>query len=260
MTSSDDATPGRHAGERPVQERIEEYAVRLRQAEADLAQAEQRARTLATEAAARATEFSERVRALVAERERAEERARALAEEVDALERRLGEAHVLPVFSPVETEPAATEPEQLEPAPARTAPASYAAKRGSGLVGLLAGLAALACAAAVGWLAYQGTMLDRVGLSIALTVGALLALSVALRRRAQSSEVLLDRGTLRLRFGDNHHTFYLNSPSTRLEMTGRPGDRDWKVQVVRRGMAPVTIDAKDVDPVAFTEALHQWRS
>jgi hypothetical protein len=390
-------------------EELDRAAEQLRHTEADLEQAEQRARTLATESAARATEFSERVRALVAERERAEERARELAEEVSAartkaatstpaesddevtdlktrlasaeariralseevaerdalhaervdalladvqaaesaaeearrvaqqaeatmfevraeaqrtveqrtaalseahqaladanalagvhsqaraaaearvtdLERRLDEAHVLPVFSPVEAEPerveepepadepepVAEEPEVAEPEPepepvpattrpARTAPTSYAAKRGSGLVGLLAGLIALACAAAVGWLAYEGTMLDRTGLSIALTVGAVLALGVALRRRAQSSEVHLDRGTLRLRFGDHQHTFYLNSPSTKLEMTGQPGDRDWKVQVLRRGMAPVTIDAKDVDPVAFTDALHQWR-
>jgi hypothetical protein len=142
---------------------------------------------------------------------------------------------------------------------ARTAPATYDSKRGSGPIGVLAGLIALVCAAAVGWLAYQGTMLDRVNLSIGLTVGAMLAMGVALRRRAQSSEVHLDRGTLRLRFGDNQHTFYLNSPSTQLQMTGQPGDRDWRMQVLRRGMAPVTIDAKDVDPVAFTEALHQWR-
>jgi len=82
---------------------------------------------------------------------------------------------------------------------------------------------------------------------------------VALRRRSQTSEVHLERGTLRLRFGDSHHTFYLNSPSTQLEMAGEPGHRGWHVQVLRRGMAPVTIDAKDVDPVAFTETLRQWR-
>jgi hypothetical protein len=120
-------------------------------------------------------------------------------------------------------------------------------------------LIALACAAAVGWLAYQGTMLDQVNVSLGLTIAAVLALAVALRRRSQSSEVHLERGTLRLRFGDTQHTFYLNSPSTRLEMTGTPGDRDWRMQVLRRGMAPVTIDAKDVDPVAFTQALGHWR-
>ena len=42
-------------------------------------------------------------------------------------------------------------------------------------------------------------------------------------------------------------------------MTGQPGDRDWQVQVLRKGMAPVSIDHKDVDPVAFTETLRHWR-
>ena len=59
---------------------IEQHTAQIQQLEADLEQAEQRARTLAAESAARATEHSERVRALVAEREAAEERARALSD------------------------------------------------------------------------------------------------------------------------------------------------------------------------------------
>ncbi len=60
-------------------------------------------------------------------------------------------------------------------------------------------------------------------------------------------------------FGDSHHTFYLTSPSTQIEMVGAPGDRDWQLRVLRRGMAPVTVDARTVDPVAFTDVLCQWR-
>ena len=83
---------------------------------------------------------------------------------------------------------------------------------------------------------------------------------MALRQRSQTSEVHLERGTLRLRFGDQHHTFYLNSPSTQLQMTGQPGrPRLAGSQVLRKGMAPVSIDHKDVDPVAFTETLRHWR-
>ena len=67
-----------------VQELTEQHAAQIQQLEADLEQSEQRARTLATETAARATEHSERVRALVAEREAAEERARSLSEQVSA--------------------------------------------------------------------------------------------------------------------------------------------------------------------------------
>ena len=108
-------------------------------------------------------------------------------------------------------------------------------------------------------MAYQATVLDHLTISLFLTVVALLGLAVELRQRSQNSEVHLERGTLRLRFGDQHHTFYLNSPSTQLEMTGEPGDRDWRVQVLRKGMPPVSIDHKDVDPVAFTETLRHWR-
>ena len=114
-------------------------------------------------------------------------------------------------------------------------------------------------AAAVGWMAYQATVLDHLTISLVLTAVALLGLAVALRQRSQSSEVHLDRGTLRLRHGDQHHTFYLSSPSTEIAMSGEPGDRDWKVQVLRKGRPPVTIDAKDVDPVAFTATLRHWR-
>ncbi len=120
-------------------------------------------------------------------------------------------------------------------------------------------MVALGCAAAVGWMAYQATVLDHLSLGLVLTVVALLGLTVALRQRSKSSEVHLENGTLRLRHGDQHHTFYLTSTSTQLEMSGNPGDKDWKVQVLRRGMEPVTIDHKDVDPMAFTEAMRQWR-
>ena len=156
---------------------------------------------------------------------------------------------------------AAAEPEDgPEPDPVltsnaatRTAPTSYEAKRGAGPLGPAAGVVALGCAAAVGWMAYQATVLDHLTLGLLLTVVALLGLTIALRQRSKSSEVHLENGTLRLRHGDQHHTFYLTSSSTKLEMSGNPGDKNWKVQVLRRGMAPVTIDHRDVDPVAFTE-------
>ena len=143
--------------------------------------------------------------------------------------------------------------------PPRAGATSYDAQRGAGLLGPGAGVVALGCAAAVGWMAYQATVLDHLTLSLVLTVIALLGLAIALRQRSKSSEVHLEKGTLRLRHGDRHHTFYLTSTSTQLKMTGQPGDKDWKVQVLRRGMAPVTIDNRDVDPVAFTEAVRQWR-
>lgn len=172
------------------------------------------------------------------------------------------------IYVEPEVEPEPVVEPVVAPAPARVpepvtkrgpAATTYDAKRGSGLAGPGAGLLALASAAAVGWMAYQGTVLDHLTLSLLLTVVALLGLAVALRQRSQTSEVHLERGTLRLRFGDQHHTFYLNSPSTQIEMLGEPGDRDWRVEVLRKGMPPVTIDHKDVDPVAFTATLRHFR-
>jgi hypothetical protein len=84
-------------------------------------------------------------------------------------------------------------------------------------------------------------------------------LLLALRRTSRASSVSVDNGTMKLMFGDSHHTFYLTSPSTQLVMVGQPGDRDWKLQVLRRGMPPVVVDARTVDPVAFTEVVRQWR-
>ena len=71
--------------------------------------------------------------------------------------------------------------------------------------------------------AYQATVLDHLTLGLVLTVVALLGLTIALRQRSKSSEVHLENGTLRLRHGDQHHTFYLTSSSTKLEMSGNPG-------------------------------------
>ncbi len=269
-----------------AQQVSEQHAAQLRRLQAELEQAEERSRALAAETAARATEHSERVRALVAEREAAEAR-------IAAFERQLDEGHVLPTLAPVAPEPEPEvgeppggketpegvevveepepepepepdpepepepEPVPVSPTPARAAATSYDAKRGAGPLGPGAGVVALGCAAAVGWMAYQATVLDHLILSLVLTLIALLGLAIALRQRSKSSEVHLDKGALRLRHGDRHHTFYLTSTSTQLEMTGQPGDRNWNVQVLRRGMEPVAIDHKDVDPVAFTEALRQ---
>ena len=179
------------------------------------------------------------------------------------------EAEAYDWSEPVEYEDVEEETPEPEPDPwpiaaagstaARAPSTTYDAKHGAGLIGPAAGVVALACGAAVGWMAYQATVMDYLAISLILTAIALLGLAVALRQRSQTSEVHIERGTLRLRFGDQHHTFYLNSPSTELAMTGQPGDRDWQIQVLRKGRPPVSIDHKDVDPVTFTETLRHWR-
>ena len=53
--------------------------------------------------------------------------------------------------------------------------------------------------------------------------------------------------------------FDLTSPNTKIEQSGKPGQRGWRVLILRRSMSPVTIDSRMVDPRTFMEALRQWR-
>ena len=85
------------------------------------------------------------------------------------------------------------------------------------------------------------------------------AVAVVLRLNTSRSNVQIQRGAMNVVLGERHHTFYLNAESTQLTMTGEPGDRDWKVEVLRTGMTPVTIDGRSVDPQRFTAALRVWR-
>ena len=95
------------------------------------------------------------------------------------------------------------------------------------------------------------------GIALCAVTGLLLV--ATLLRSSSGRSVSLEGGTLKLMFGDTHHTFYLASASTRLEMVGEPGDRGWQVLVLRKGMDPVVIDARTVDPRAFTAAVRHWR-
>jgi hypothetical protein len=128
------------------------------------------------------------------------------------------------------------------------------AKRGIGLVtGALAGLGGLFVAI----MAIQGNLVTPPGI-ISAVIG-LVALLVFLRLGAMSNSVTLSDGMLEVVFGDNHHKFDLTSDKTVVEMHGTPGDRDWRMMLVRRGLSPVEIDAHAVDPEPFTEAMRQWR-
>jgi hypothetical protein len=52
--------------------------------------------------------------------------------------------------------------------------------------------------------------------------------------------------------------FDLHSHYTPIEVHGRPG-RGWKVQFLRRGVTPVTVDSSMVDPVDFMRVLTFYR-
>jgi hypothetical protein len=42
-------------------------------------------------------------------------------------------------------------------------------------------------------------------------------------------------------------------------MSGQPGDRDWEVRFVRRGLDPFVISDGMVDSRAFVGQLREWR-
>jgi hypothetical protein len=169
-----------------------------------------------------------------------------------------------PVVEPdppvVEPEPPVVEPVETPTEPTAAVPStvqSYHNSRSAGTLGLAAAGVALLGLVGIGLLVSQGALLNPGGIVLCLVTAGLLF--VAFRRTSTASDVSVEDGTLKLMFGASHHTFYLTSPSTQLEMVGAPGDRDWKLQVLRRGMPPVTVDARTVDPVAFTDVVRQWR-
>ncbi len=136
----------------------------------------------------------------------------------------------------------------------------YTSKRGSGIMPIVAIVAALAFSAVVGKLALDGTLRDDIGYSATLSIAAFLLLMFALRAIGNTRRVHIDdHGVLKVVIGDHASTFDLTSPSTQLEQVGQPGQRGWQIRILRRSMAPVEIDSKAVDPRTFVEALRQWR-
>ena len=136
----------------------------------------------------------------------------------------------------------------------------FHSKRGSGSLAPIAILIALGCAAVVGRMALMGTLRDDIELSVAMSVAVALLLGYALRASNSSRSVHLDEdGILKVTVGDTNSRFDLTSPNTKIEQTGAPGQRNWRVLILRRSMSPVSIDARMVEPHTFLEALRQWR-
>lgn len=93
-------------------------------------------------------------------------------------------------------------------------------------------------------------------LMFALT--ALLAY-LAWNSRVEKFEVSVSRGMVYIDSGSNSYRFDLRTPTTRIEMTGQPGEADWQVRFLRRHLAPFTVDSTMVDPTEFVRQLREWR-
>ena len=104
-----------------------------------------------------------------------------------------------------------------------------------------------------------------IGLALGTAIGVvavLLALGLAVaawRLRPPHAHVRLERGQVDVVAGRSQHRFDLTAAATEVEMDGTPGERDWRLRFVRRGLEPVTVDARMVDGLALTEAVRVWR-
>ena len=88
---------------------------------------------------------------------------------------------------------------------------------------------------------------------------ALVSFLVLMWVGGMSTDVDLADGVLTLRLGDMHHKFDLNSDATAIEVSGSPDEGDWRMVFVRRGLSPVEINSRLVDPQPFTAAVGHWR-
>ncbi|MGA8255392.1 MAG: hypothetical protein WB767_02335, partial [Nocardioides sp.] len=163
-----------------------------------------------------------------------------------------------PVDESIEPPPA-TEPTPDEVSSGRTLHRPYEyIRRGS--AGLIGAMVAIACAAAVAVVALTGQLEDNIAVAVGLTVVALLAALFAYQRLGTASEVRLSAdGQLTYVVGGSEHTFDIAGDTTEIEVVGDPGDSDWEVRLVRRGLSPLSIGPRNVDPLEFTRALRQWR-
>ncbi len=95
------------------------------------------------------------------------------------------------------------------------------------------------------------------------SLGALLAAGllarVAWATRVVPVEVWVDQGVVLVRRGDASLTFDLSSDSLKLQITGQPGDSDWRARFYRRGLEPVDVDASMVDADAFMAQVRRYR-
>ena len=133
---------------------------------------------------------------------------------------------------------------------------TFGPPRGAQVRSALLGSAAL-LAAVVTVLTLTGAVAPAIG--VVAGIATVLLAALAWRTRPASSHVRIDRGLVDIVAGDSHHRFDLRNDRTQVEMVGTPGEPDWQVHFVRRSLAPVVLDSRMVNAVAFSEALRSWR-
>jgi len=100
---------------------------------------------------------------------------------------------------------------------------------------------------------------DRAGFGIVMLGITVLLLWFASATWVTPIEVSVNRGIVYVDEGSSKHRFDLRNERTQVEMSGEPGDRDWEVRFVRRGLDPFVIRDGMVDARAFVSQLREWR-
>lgn len=97
-------------------------------------------------------------------------------------------------------------------------------------------------------------------ITLVMFVAAAVLLRVAWATRVVPTDVTIsDGGVVSIVRKGETQRFDLASPTTRVEVLGRPDDRDWRVRLYRRALAPCDVDASMVDPETFLAQLRAHR-
>jgi hypothetical protein len=157
---------------------------------------------------------------------------------------------LLPVEAPVDPVPAA---------PAMEMPAVYefAPRKSSRRFLTLMLVSGLVMSGYLGYAAYQSRDTAAIGLAAIVTLATLVIW--AIRAGATVTRLTVRRGQLEIVRQGGRMVFDLASTYTAIEVVGRPGSKKWKVNFLRRGMSPVTVDATMVDGRDFMKILSFYR-
>lgn len=96
-------------------------------------------------------------------------------------------------------------------------------------------------------------------IAVAGTLGVMTLILWSAFSTAAPATLTIDRGLLDIVSKESRHRFDLASPYTEITVRGRPGKRNWQVQIHRRSMKPYVIDSSMVDPEEFQPVLEHYR-
>lgn len=99
----------------------------------------------------------------------------------------------------------------------------------------------------------------RVGFGLVMLGVTVLMLWIASATWVTPIEISVSRGIVYIEQGESKHRFDLRNERTQVEMVGHPGDSNWEVRFLRRGLDPFVVRDSMVDARSFVSQLREWR-